>query len=357
MSGLVALRSFADDLAAARLATSQLEPTSEPASALADSRVDLVRLLADGVPEPTWVPGCDGWLRAGARYLCPSPAGAGKSLSWLVVAVEVVKAGGRVEILDVENGSDEYARRLDGILAAGDPDGLTVAIRERLGYHAWPPVKLKWSAEEWTAAMVGVDLVIFDSSRMMLSAVGLNEDSADDYSKFMAALVMPLSQAGITTVILDNVGHEHQDRARGTTTKSDLNEVVLKLVVTPESRFDRDRAGHARLVLARHRFSGLPREVQIDLGGGVYGPPRVVQDSGESYSTEFRPTVLMERTSRLIEAHPGISNADLRTEVRGNQNSKAAALRVLVAEGFVEQRQDGKTSRHHSIRPFRDGNE
>ena len=32
-------------------------------------------------------------------------------------------------------------------------------------------------------ALAGVDLVIFDSSRLMLSAAGLAEDSNDDYAR------------------------------------------------------------------------------------------------------------------------------------------------------------------------------
>ncbi len=52
-----------------------------------------------------------------------------------------------------------------------------------------------------------LDLVVFDSQRMILTDVGLSEDSADDYARFMAKIVDPLFNAGVGTMILDDTGH------------------------------------------------------------------------------------------------------------------------------------------------------
>lgn len=121
---------------------------TDPAAMLADSQVDLIAMIRDGIPEPDYVPGCSPWLRAGKRYLSPAPAGVGKSLAWAIVAVTVIEHGGRAVILDVENGADEYARRLEDILNARDGDGsLASACQQRLSYHAWPQFKLTWTAE------------------------------------------------------------------------------------------------------------------------------------------------------------------------------------------------------------------
>lgn len=320
-----------------------------PGAALADSLVDLIDLIRHGIPEPTFVPGCTPWLISGKRYLCPAPAGAGKSLVWLTVAVTVVEAGGKVVILDVENGEDEYARRLEDILAARDDVSLPDLCQQRLRYHAWPTLALTWNADEWAAELQDVDLVVFDSSRMALTSVGLAEDSADDYSQFMGRLIWPLSRAGITTVVLDNTGHDG-DRARGTKAKEDLNEVVYRLTVPRP--FDRDTSGEARLVRGRHRFAGLPREIAIPLGGGAYGPPTVALDEGKA--GRFRPTNLMETTSKMIEHQPGITATDLRSYVKGKTEYAALALRLLIEEGYVRTEPDGKTVRHHSVRRYRE---
>ena len=228
------------------------------------------------------MPGCAPYLRAGKRYLMPASAGVGKSLVGLVVGVTIVEAGGTVVILDVENGSDEYARRLASILEARDPDGtleLAKACQERLRYYDWPRFSLAWTPDSWAQAVDDADLAIFDSSRLSLSSVGLAEDSNDDYSRFVTALVVPLSREGITTLILDNTGHNAKDRARGASAKEDLNEVVyLVKVGTP---FDRDRAGHLRLIRGRTRFSGLPRELHVHVGADTYTAPVVIADTGD----------------------------------------------------------------------------
>jgi hypothetical protein len=316
--------------------------SSAPADILSASRVDLIGRIRDGIPEPAYVPGGEGWLLAGKRYLVPAPAGAGKSLVALVIAVTVVEHGGTVVILDVENGADEYARRLEDILGARDFDGtLAEACSQRLHYHYWPRFSLEWPQDTWGEAIGGADLVIFDSSRLVLSSVGLEENSNDDYAKFMTALVVPLSLAGTTTMILDNVGHDGT-HSRGASTKRDLNEVEYALSVG--TRFDRDRAGFARLTRKRERFGGLPRVLRIDLGGDTYTAPTVI--AGEDAADDFRPTVLMERVSGFVEGAPGCTLREIRAGVQGKNDYIDAALRILIAEGNIERIQDGRAGRH-----------
>ena len=121
-------------------------------------------------------------------------AGVGKSIVAQVVAVEVVAQGGTVVIIDVENGADEYARRLTDVLEHRSGD-VVDACRERLRYYEFPALKLNWTAEEWARSIGGADLVVFDSSRLTLSSLGLSEDQNDDYATFVNALVVPLARA------------------------------------------------------------------------------------------------------------------------------------------------------------------
>jgi hypothetical protein len=320
-----------------------------PSDALSAAKVDLIDLLRTGIPERAYVPGCEPWLVAGKRYLIPAPAGTGKSLAILVVAAEVIEAGGTVAILDVENGADEYARRLQDVLAAhGGLDGdLAKACRDRLRYFEWPSVSVGWDAHDWADAVKGADVVVFDSSRLMLSSAGLAEDSNDDYSTFVSALLVPLARAGIATIVLDNTGHEERDRARGASAKADLNEVVYALAVGEP--FDRDKLGHLRLIRKRQRFAGLPAELQIPIGAGVYGPISEAEEKPD----EFRPTKLMERLSEAVELSPGIGKRDLREAVKGRNDAKDVALRLLIDEGYITIEQHGQARLHHSQKLYR----
>jgi AAA domain len=86
------------------------------------SRIDLVAMIERGLPPRQMVPGSI-WWQAGKRHLVAAPSKNGKSLVGLVHGVDVIEAGGRVVIIDRENGAEEYARRLACIL--GDRNGAT----------------------------------------------------------------------------------------------------------------------------------------------------------------------------------------------------------------------------------------
>jgi len=325
-------------------------PETPPVTALASAQVDLIDRIQAGIPEREVVSGGAPWLLKGKRYLLPAPAGTGKSLLAVITAAEIVDGGGTVAILDVENGADEYARRFEDVLQErGGVDGkLALACRERLRYYAWPQLRMTWGDEEWAAAFSGVDLVVFDSSRLLLSAAGLAEDSNDDYSTFVNALLVPLARAGVTTIVLDNTGHEGE-RARGASAKSDLNEVVY--VVETGEPFDREHTGNLRLVRKRTRFAELPPELRVVVGGGAYGPIEAVEPAPDADG--FRPTTLMERISEAVEQEPGMSKSKVRKAVSGNNHGKDVALELLVDEGYLRAEQKGQAQRHYSARLYR----
>jgi hypothetical protein len=323
------------------------------ATALESARVDLVERIRSGVPERQFVQGCEPWLLVGKRYVFVAPAGAGKSLIALIVAVDVAAAGGTVAIVDVDMGEEEYVRRLADILDARDDDGtLAGACSERLRYFAYPCLSSKWSADDWAAAFSDVDGVIFDSSRLMLSAHGLAEDSNDDYAAFAAKRLVPLSRAGKFTIMLDNTGHGEKDRSRGAKAKDDLNEVVYAVKVG--TKFDREKGSHVTLVRKRTRFPEIPSELRVPVGGNAYGPVDApVADESNPGGDNRRPSAPMERLSRAIESKPGMGVKEVRAAVRGNNEAKTLALLILVEEHYVRVEEDGLVKRHFSGRPYR----
>lgn len=310
-----------------------------PVQALESARVDLVDIIRRGVPERHYVPGCSPYLIAGKRYLVPASAGTGKTLGAIVIAVEIVANGGAVAVVDVENGPEEYASRLQDVL--GDRGELAAACGERLRYYAWPTLRTDWDAGEWSDALSGADLVVFDSSRLILSGAGLVEDSNDDYAQFVNGLLIPLSRAGIATLVLDNTGHEGE-RARGASSKSDLNEVVYVAVVTQP--FDRDQTGELQLHRRRTRFSGIPEKLTMTLGGGTYTAPiPVVSDCASRAAKSGRDLEsLIEPAVRYIEQHPEVTRRD---DVAKGLEVAAAVGRKVVAlaieQGRIRERATG----------------
>jgi AAA domain len=290
---------------------------SAPADALHRSRFDPIAAIRDGIPPRSWVPGARGLIPAGKRLHVAGERKSGKSLAFgVVTAARIVAAGGTVALLDRENGAEEYARRLRDVLAARQADTSTEdAIRERLRYHAWPMLDLRWRDDPaWPEALAGADLVIFDSSRSHLSPLGLKEDGSDDFAAFATALIDPLAQAGIATIVLDNVGHVERDRARGTSSKEDLADVAL--LMRTLSPFSAERAGRVELRCTASRLGDIGGCWQMSLGGGHFGeweragtrPPEAREDLREAAAdvlTDAGEAMGVNKLAKTIRERPG----------------------------------------------------
>jgi hypothetical protein len=296
-------------------------------------RVDLLQRLEEGLPPIEYLPASDRMLRRGKRHQWAAPKKVGKSLGALVHAVDVVLAGGAVVIFDRENGADLYASRLDAIIAARL---LTDEQRQRmadgLAYYEFPRFRDS-DRGELVELCAGADLVVFDSQRMYLSDLGLEENSSDDYADFMAALIDPLFVAGIATLILDNTGHAEPKRARGNSAKGDLNETLFALETV--ERFNVDVAGLLRLEITESRFGNSGRW-ELDIGAGVFGSWRLVDDSSADEYAGFRPTELMERASIFLESCSELPvRSAIVDEIGGKKRYARIAVERLIQEGYA----------------------
>ena len=78
-----------------------------------------------------------------------------------------------------------------------------------VGRH-WPALDPKWRREDLGEALAseGFTIVIWDSTREMLSQLGLGSNDEDALSALHALIATPLRQRGITPWLLDNTGHQ-----------------------------------------------------------------------------------------------------------------------------------------------------
>lgn len=276
----------------------QSEPGSF-AARVADRRVNLLRLVMKGVPPREYLPASEGMLLRGKRHLIVAPWKTGKSIAMQTHWVDMALAGARIVVLDRENGSDLYAERLRDIFAAR---GLSLKQKRNVGrnlkYYEFPELRRTDAAalvDLLTNNERPADLVVFDAQRMFLTDFGLREGDADDYAAFMGFVVDPLFRAGVATVILDNTGHRETGRARGSITKSDLNEVMLSMeAVRP---FDQEQKGVLKLSVERSRF-GNRGTWTMTIGGHEFG-------RWEPQNAEYsRPDFLNAVTEALRERQP-----------------------------------------------------
>ncbi len=259
------------DVMAAHAAGRKAGTNSDFESRVLSKRVDLVTRIEEGLPPIAYLPESDGMLIRGKRHIIAAPRKEGKSIAMLVHWARMALAEAHVIVLDRENGANEYARRLDAIMAAwglGQRD--KTRLKRKLHYYEFPHLRPE-DGPELTELAAGADIVCFDSQRMFLTDFNLKEGDADDYSEFMSYAIEPLFKAGIATVILDNTGHTDKSRSRGTSAKGDLNEVLFTLKA--EEGFSVNRQGKLRLTLApgSSRF-GNEGEWVMHIGGGAFSP-------------------------------------------------------------------------------------
>ena len=320
-------------------------PAGSFAERVTSRRVDLLQRLEEGLPPIEYLPASDRMLRRGKRHQWAAPKKVGKSLGALVHAVDVVLGGGTVVIFDRENGADLYASRLEAIMAArGLNDEQRQRIADSLDYYEFPRFRDN-DRDNLVELCDGADLVMFDSQRMYLSDLGLEENSSDDYAEFMAALVEPLFVAGIATLILDNTGHAEPRRSRGNSAKGDLNEILFTLERV--ERFNVDMAGLLRLEITDSRFGNSGRW-ELDIGGGVFGSWRLVDDSSSDDYDGFRPTELMERASIFVEncSEPPARRVIV-DEIGGKGRYARIAIERLIQEGYM------RGAKGHGVEPIK----
>jgi hypothetical protein len=301
--------------------------------ALDRSRVDLLALLQDGMPERDFLPGSDRLFVRGKRHHIAADAKTGKSISIAVVAaLDIVTAGGIVVVLDLENGSEEYARRLGSVLDAREcDDELRELVRENYRYHAWPALRLEWGKDPtYPDAFAGTDLVIFDSCRKFLTSVGLDEDSSDDYSRFTDALIDPLARAGIATGILDNAGHTDKNRSRGTSSKADLCDLMYSLKTS--EKFSKQRQGQLELECTHSRIGEITGTWTLDLGAGYYDSWTHQTAAGSRQRFHDACVAALRETAPL--ARDALVNASRSHGAKGKQDTLREWLSELATDPF-----------------------
>lgn len=305
-----------------------VEPGSFAARVRA-TRVDLVSLVEKGLPPLSYVAASEGMLVRGKRHLLAAEKKEGKSIATLNHAIDIALAGEGVAILDRENGSDTYARRLADMFDARTlKKSKRQQVQKRLAYYEFPKLRPK-DADDLIAEFGDCALVVFDSQRMYMSDFGLAESDADDYAQFMAYAVDPLFRGGVATLILDNAGHTNPSRSRGTSAKGDLNEVMFSLKA--ELPFDFHRTGLLRLTIEHTRF-GNRGEWTMDLGGGRFGswvPTEVTAVARD----DFREAVLAELADGAVRGVDKLTAAARSQHGVKISNTAARALLNAYADG------------------------
>lgn len=334
-----------------------------PAPATTWARIDLAALVAGGeLGEPPAMLARDDGVRLlyrGKLHALSGEPEAGKGWLALHAIAERLNAGERALYLDFEDAPATIVHRLLALRVPAD------AVLDRLDYRRPDePLGQHGPAELHAAIAARPTLAVIDGVNEALAIHGLDLRDNTDVAKWLTLLPRPLAAAGAAVVLIDHVVKDREARGRyaiGAQHKLAGVDVAYALdVVEP---FGRGRDGLARLTVHKDRpgylrqHSAGKRVADVALSSSDDGTVRIElhapDGAGTAAPPTFRPTVLMERVSRALEEHPGLSKRAIREAVTGRNDTKDLALEVLVADGYVRTERDGQALRHHSARPYR----
>jgi hypothetical protein len=326
--------------------------------------VDLDPIIQGKVvePEPRILPRGDGRpiLYRGKHHSLAAEPEAGKSTIAAEAARGEIAAGNRVLVLDFETGPVEIVARL---LALG---ATSADIKARLVYLNPDQALTDEAWHDLQPHLEGVTLAWLDGVTEGMNLQGLSYADNDDIATWQKLLPRRLKRLDIAVLELDHVTKATDSRGRwaiGGQHKLAGVDVGLTLrAVKPFSRgvsgesvlrIEKDRPGHLRAQAAADRKT-LAR---VLFEASPDGSLEVTLQAPDQLTDTFRPTVLMERVSLVVEAHPGATKNTIRQLVNGKNDAKDLALTLLIEEGHVTVEREGQAHRHTSIKPYREAND
>ena len=310
-------------------------------------------------PTPTLMPRTDGacLLYPGEVHSLAGEPEAGKG--WLTAneSVRVITDGAHVLYLDFEDTAPSIVGRL---LALGaHPD----AILTRFTYVR-PDTPLPPGAIEALHDQHTYTLAVLDGLSEAYVLLGLDPYSNVDAAKFLKAIARPLASHGAAVVLIDHVTKSKETRGRyAIGAQHKLAGIAVAYGVdiirapdrqhagTLKLKVEKDRHGHVR-AHATNGVIALAHITPANNGDRVTVTLAAPDSTPDVAEDTFRPTTLMERVSRHVDIDPGATRNQIREAVKGKAAWIDTALRLLIIEGYIEQRPDGQSHRHHTVRLY-----
>ena len=353
------------------------------------SRIDLTQFL-DGTykpEEPTLMPRTDGHhlLYPGRAHSFHGESESGKSLAAQAEATRVLTGGGTVLYIDWESDAAAITGRL---LELGAPPQ---AILERLDYRRPEnsPLALR-ELDEWRQILANqYTLAVLDGVTDALGTFGAKTGDNDEIAEWMRTVPRQIAaRTGAAVVQVDHVTKDADTRGRfalGGQAKMNALDGAAYVVEIAEPigrgmrgvitlRVAKDRPGMVRPNAGKWRSSDRSQEaarIVVDSTAGdgrihvTIDPPRGTvadtSDGVEDAGKPFRPTGIMEKISRLLEAasepltRKSVIAALKDDGVKARQQTVYDAINHLVSEGFADscEAPNGKPQPVRHVAPYR----
>lgn len=285
-------------------------------------------------------------------------SGDGKSWVAIYSCVQQIELGNHVIYIDYEDDQIGTTSRLLQL-------GLDPAAINTYFHYFWPdaPATLDDIHHHLKRTITNYrpTLAVIDSTGESMAVDGVKPNDDDAVARWFRGLPALFSRSGLAVVVIDHVTKDRDGRglyAIGSQRKRAAVNGAAYMVEAIKP-FGMDMAGLSKLVVAKDRNGNYLRghkaaEFHLDCTNDTRASLVAPEAPGD-----FRPTRLMEKTSRVLEdlSEP-ISKRKLQSLVSGkNDDSKSLALELLVKEGYVEKRPARIGYEYVARTPFREDDE
>ncbi|MFA7265189.1 MAG: bifunctional DNA primase/polymerase [Candidatus Nanopelagicales bacterium] len=289
----------------------------------------------------------------------------GKSWITQIAIANVIKDGGRATLIDFESSPGELAMRFLALGVA--PDQLGAQLR-----YIAPEARPSLEDTAWVDLLNGPqDLVIIDGVTESLVMFGAKTESNDEVTAWFRAFPRLVAErTGAAVILVDHVAKSKDDRGRfaiGAQAKlaavngaayiaEPIDVIAPGKVGHIELRVAKDRPGTIRANSGERRADRTQHAATIRIDSTVDGVTTtqvMTPDEGASVAhsarDSWRPTGLMERISKHLEASGATSGNALRKEMGGKVAHVDQALQALVDEGFVARHKGPRGAVMHQV--------
>lgn len=289
----------------------------------------------------------------------------GKTWVALLAVAQALEHGAYVLYLDFEDAAAGITGRLRalGVADAVLLEHLTyIDPSESLHTLAAADLHAVATAQPWA-------IVVVDGVNAVMSLLGLDLISNTDATRLAQQLLRPLARTGAAVIVIDHVAKQKEGRGPGAIGAQAKRAMITgcQLAVEVSAPFgrgqtgrlkltvDKDRAGHVRGCAVGSKYVGTA-VMQSNADSGdvvvVIEPPdnRPIAEK----RTEFRPTGLMERVSRVMQTTEGeLSGKQIEAAVSGKREYVRAAVECLVQDGYLTRRTGAYGAfLHRLVRPY-----
>ena len=297
-----------------------------------------------------------GLVYPGKRHVFSGPPESAKTLAAYAIAIEEIRAGGVVLLIDFEMGPHEARDRLRELGATDEdfarlhyvePD--TAATKQTMGGL------LKWEPT----------LVIIDASAGAYELQGLDDNKRQAVEEFAAKWIDPFRFAEVATILIDHVVKNAEGRGKyaiGSERKIGSADVHLGFETVQAVRRGGD--GLYRVIVHKDRLGHLHRPKAAEFVVSSHPDTHAMttafalatSDQAES-EHHWQPTHQMEQVSRYLEEQEGPrSQTRIENAVHGRAKYVRQALAELVRTGYAtEQPGAGSARLFATARPYREG--